>query len=251
MAGLEMLAVVGLQRGISALPRRPIQDAGRRPKTRVRQVYLRAAGTQSLAFHLGCNPAPAVRLRFRQISQARLMMAKFRPTDSAVQEEARAFIRSRRTLVMATCGADGRPEASYAPFVRREGLLYVYLSELARHSANLGADGRLSVLFIEDEQDTPQPFARRRLTLACAAERVTRDSPSRAPTLDSFTVKFGELMDLLKTLQDFDLFRIRAHDGLFVRGFGQAFRLEPASIAGMIGDDERASISTAPRGEAG
>ncbi len=47
------------------------------------------------------------------------------------------------TLVMATVSKDGVPEASYAPYVMdEEGVFFVYLSDLSRHTANLWGTGR-------------------------------------------------------------------------------------------------------------
>ena len=60
------------------------------------------------------------------------------PTDlTAVREACRAFPARFQTLQLATVSADGLPEASYAPFVADQGRYWVYLSDLARHTANL------------------------------------------------------------------------------------------------------------------
>ena len=44
-----------------------------------------------------------------------------------------------------------RTLASYAAYVERDGDYYVYLSERALHTCNLLDNGRVSVLFIENE----------------------------------------------------------------------------------------------------
>ncbi|MFQ5755588.1 MAG: HugZ family protein [Acidiferrobacterales bacterium] len=146
-----------------------------------------------------------------------------------IAEDARAFMAGFKTLLMATANADGGPLASYAPFV--SGLdqsFYIYVSGLSKHTRDLDETGAASVLFIEDERDTNQPFARKRLVLDCRAEPVSRDSEEWHEILENFAETFGDVMDLLKPLADFKLFRLRPTAGMYVRGFGKAYRFTGA-----------------------
>jgi putative heme iron utilization protein len=140
--------------------------------------------------------------------------------------EARQLIARFRTLLLATADAGGVPHASYAPFVRADdGCFHIYISGLARHTRNLQATGRASVLIIEDERGADQPFARRRLTLECSAEPIARGTPEWHSILDAFAAEFGEIMAPLRELPDFTLFRLTPQSAVYVRGFGQAYRL--------------------------
>ncbi|MFQ5938408.1 MAG: HugZ family protein, partial [Acidiferrobacterales bacterium] len=153
--------------------------------------------------------------------------------DSAqLAEEASRLFGRFKTLLMATASAEGIPEASYAPFVRLDdNCFYVYVSALSRHTANLNANPALSVLFIEDERDANQLFARARLTFDCRAELVTRESTAWTEIMDVLEEKFGNVIELIRPLQDFKLFRIRPENGIYVKGFAQAYRITGPELA--------------------
>ncbi len=133
-----------------------------------------------------------------------------------------------RTVVLATVSADGEPEASVAGAVLGpNGTLVVYISGLAANTRNLRATGRASVLLAEDESAAAQPLARRRLTFACTAAPLARDTAEFPPLVAQFRTRFGATIDLLAAMPDFQLFRLTPQRGRLVVGFGQAFELEP------------------------
>ena len=90
-----------------------------------------------------------------------------KPENSAFK-----LLSSRKTLVMATADKNGAPNVSYAPFVHRAPLLYVYTSSLSRHTKNMMETAKASVMFIEDEARTRNFFARKRFTCQCSVELV-------------------------------------------------------------------------------
>ncbi|MBD3892690.1 pyridoxamine 5'-phosphate oxidase family protein [Hydrogenophaga sp.] len=143
-----------------------------------------------------------------------------------VQAACRAFPARFQTLHLGTVGADGLPEASYAPYVSDAGRYFVYLSELARHTANLRATARASVLFIEGEQQAAHLFARERLTLACQASECPRGSPHFEVILDLFGQRFGKFMQVIRPLEDFLLFELVPVSGSYVAGFARAYTLD-------------------------
>jgi hypothetical protein len=149
------------------------------------------------------------------------------PESLELQREIRDFRGTRRTVVLATADGQGLPDASYAPCLEdAEGNVYIFVSALARHTRNLLADARVSVLFIEDEAETANVFARRRLTLECSATPIAREHPDWAGVLDGMTERLGGLMGTLRSLADFQLFRLTPRSATYVRGFGQTFRFE-------------------------
>ena len=155
-----------------------------------------------------------------------------KPDLLAILAEARAFHERFATLMMATVSASGDPVASYAPYVvDGECGFHVYISELAAHTANLAANGKASVLFIEDEGQTSQLFARKRLTLTCHAEEVERDSPLFLEVMNRFEHRHGGIMGVLRGLRDFHLFRLRPTRATYVRGFAEAFELDGAALS--------------------
>jgi len=130
------------------------------------------------------------------------------------------------SLLLATADENGLPNASYAVYVNDDqGCYYIYISELARHTRNLQINPKASVLFVEDENQCSNLFARRRLTCICRVESIRRDSPVWHEILGMFTEKHGSFIDLLQQLQDFHLFRLIPETALYVKGFAQAYPL--------------------------
>ncbi|WP_234264299.1 HugZ family pyridoxamine 5'-phosphate oxidase [Hydrogenophaga sp. NFH-34] len=155
------------------------------------------------------------------------------PDLSAVREACRAFPARFQTLYLGTAAADGQPEASYAPYVADGGSYWVYLSDLARHSANLRANGRASVLFIEPEASAKHLFARERLTLACVAAECARGADRFEVVMDLFDRRFGKFMQVIRPLQDFRLFELRPQSGSYVAGFARAYALDGADLGAV------------------
>ena len=152
--------------------------------------------------------------------------AEHPPTLEELHHEARRFHQAFASLLMATVSPDGEPVASYAPYViDAEGCFYIYISELAAHTANLRRHPRVSVLFIEDEREAPQVFARKRITYVCQVEAIGRETAAFADILDRFEGKHGPFMRMLRELRDFHLFRLIPERATYIRGFAQAFQL--------------------------
>lgn len=130
------------------------------------------------------------------------------------------------SVLMATTSADGVPDVSYAVHLFRDDAYYVYVSELATHTVNLMATARVSLMFIEDESKAQNLFARQRMTLECAASEIERGSDRFEAVLDAFEQHYGNFIQMLRSLNDFHLFRFEPESGIYVRGFGQAYRLQ-------------------------
>lgn len=145
--------------------------------------------------------------------------------------EYRNFTDRFQSAVIASADAEGNPNASYAPFVRdRNGFYYVFLSGLARHTPNLFYQKKASLLFLEDEKDAENIFARKRLTYSCQVSLLERNSPERTEADALFEEKFGSFYAMLRAMPDFRMFRFQPLEGLFVLGFGLAFRVEGGSL---------------------
>ena len=140
---------------------------------------------------------------------------------------------------IATLGGDGSPEASYAPFVRRDNNYFLFLSELASHTRNLQHNPTISLLLIEDEAQAGNVFARKRISLQGRADFVGREESEFAPVLSEFHLRFGQVMELIEPLPDFRLFRVTPASGRFVRGFAQAFELSGEALDQLSHIDPR------------
>ncbi|MEM8611731.1 MAG: pyridoxamine 5'-phosphate oxidase family protein [Cyanobacteria bacterium P01_H01_bin.105] len=131
-----------------------------------------------------------------------------------------------RSIILSTVSAEGIPQASYAPFlIDGDKTIYIYVSGLSAHTANLKHTSRASVLLIEDEAETKEIFARRRLTYECTASPLPRDTAQWHTLIDRFEQNFGQVIGLMKGLPDFQLFQLRPQAGQFVVGVGAAYRV--------------------------
>jgi len=126
---------------------------------------------------------------------------------------------------LATLAKDSTPEASYAPCILFAGDYYLFLSQLASHTANLVGNPELGLMLIEDEFEAVNAFARRRISLQGRAEPVERESDIFKSVLSEFHQRFGKVMKIIEPLPDFQLFCVCVTSGRFVRGFGQAYEL--------------------------
>lgn len=167
----------------------------------------------------------------RPVTDSNDNVDRYRTPTESVLDEACEFLRGFRSLVMATASADGEPDASYAPFVRiDDNAFYVNLSELSMHTGNLLVNPSVSIMFLQAEEHTKQVFARKRLGFEAEAGVVERDSPSWSRVMDRFEEKFGEVVELIRPLQDFKLFRLQPQRAVFVRGFAQAYPIEGSEL---------------------
>ncbi|MCB1202301.1 MAG: pyridoxamine 5'-phosphate oxidase family protein [Leptospiraceae bacterium] len=157
--------------------------------------------------------------------------------EEKIRNELSSLASSLQTLQLATVDESGQPYASYAPFVREgdEGLvLYVHLSELARHCSNLNNNGKVSALLIEDESQCKTVFARKRITLEGKAEKLNKNSAEWESVMQHFEDRFGTFFTKsLRNLDDFHTFRLEFQAGTLVLGFGEAFRLEGKNLGQM------------------
>lgn len=150
---------------------------------------------------------------------------------TAVQNQLDDFIAQRNSLVLATRDVQGECELGVAPSLYVDGAFAVLLSRLAPHTRHLETEPCLKVMFLQDEADLAQPFARQRLVLDCAAERLERADVRSEALFEQMASRFGGIVPLLRSLADFHVFVLTPHSGRFVAGFGKAYRLEGLQVA--------------------
>ncbi len=77
--------------------------------------------------------------------------------------------------MLSTVTGQGKPESSYAPYVRDEqGVFYIYASELAGHTQNMLQSHKVSILFIQPEGEAKNLFARERIIFDCLINEVPK-----------------------------------------------------------------------------
>ena len=148
--------------------------------------------------------------------------------------EIKEFRQERRTLQLATVDEEGRPNVSYAPFVQNQEGYFVLISDIARHARNLKANPQVSLMMIEDEESSKQLYARKRLTFDAQASVVERETELWTQVIGQMQERFGEIIDGLSQLQDFSLFNLKAENGLFVKGFGQAYQVSGDDLEDFV-----------------
>jgi putative heme iron utilization protein len=113
-------------------------------------------------------------------------------------------------------------------------VFYIFVSGLSNHTQNLKSTGKAGILLIEDEGQTQQIFARQRLMYDCSVDLIDRHDPQWTTWADQFKVRFGNLIDMLRQLPDFQIFRLTPQSGRFVVGFGAAYEVDASDLNRLI-----------------
>lgn len=141
--------------------------------------------------------------------------------------EVESFLETFQTLVMASLTPEGEPHASTAPYIRIDNNFYVLISTVAQHGRNLLSNPNISLLFVEDESQCVQPFARKRVTIEAVASEISREDEYFTRVIERFKAHFDpELVISLTQMGDFHLFKLSPKSGSVVMGFGKAYRLD-------------------------
>ena len=147
--------------------------------------------------------------------------------------ECRQLMGKCRTLILATSAEDGEPDASVVPYLLSGRGFVILVSELARHTSHLLGTRRCTALFLEDEKEAANVFARKRLVIGCRVLELDRGESQSERVLEEMEMKFGTVVAMLRQLPDFHLLRLEPVTCNYVRGFGQAFRFAPEEHPGM------------------
>ena len=155
--------------------------------------------------------------------------------ESKLLQTYQAFPGKFGSVILGTASENGQPQASYAPCVMDEARnFYVFVSGLSAHTQNLTRTGKVSALFIEDESQTQQMFARKRLSYDCQATLLDRGSAQWDAIAQQFAERFGNIVEVMIGLPDFRIFQLRPQGGRFVMGFGAAYDIDPNNLDQLI-----------------
>ncbi|KOO02657.1 heme utilization protein HutZ [Vibrio nereis] len=154
--------------------------------------------------------------------------------QNRLEPEVQAFRDSRKTLQLATISAEGIPNATYAPFAFDSQAYYILVSDIAAHGRNLKTNRNVSILMIEDESECKQIYARKRLTFDTRAELVERNTEAWQQGVNVLQTRFGDIIENLSQLGDFNLYRLVPESGRYVKGFGQAFEISGNDLLDFV-----------------
>ena len=158
-----------------------------------------------------------------------------RYTLEQAQEKYSTYTKSFESIILGTASHDGEPLSSYAPFVEdNHKNIYVFVSDMSKHTSNLKKNNKASVLFIQDESKTKQIYARERLNYECKVELIQRDQGQFEELMNLFDQKFGAIMKGLKEMSDFHLFKLIPESGRYVIGFGAAYDIKPDDLNQLV-----------------
>ena len=143
--------------------------------------------------------------------------------SAEIKSECEEFISNFKSLLLATKNKDGDPEISYAPYTDNGESFFIMTSQLSSHTENLIFNPEAKVMFIEDEISCPQIYARKRLIIKCRVTHFSHGSDAWRILIPNFFNKFGEIINTLSSLPDFELFKLDSIDGNWVKGFGKAY----------------------------
>jgi len=135
-----------------------------------------------------------------------------------------AFVESRKNLILNVLDAEGKPFTSSAPFVKKDGRLYIYISKIAEHYDFIEQSEYIDTLIIADEVATENKFATERARWNCTSRNIGNEGHDEIFAL--FNANFGkEMLDVLRGL-DFSLFELIPLQGRYVVGLGKAFDVD-------------------------
>lgn len=154
--------------------------------------------------------------------------------NMSLTAEILAFQVTRKTLQLATMNKNGLPNVSYAPFVHLQDGYYILISELAAHTQNILNNPNVSLMMIEDEVETQNIYARKRLTFTAKAVVVSCETGRWKEVITSMVEKLGETAQMLSQLSDFHLIRLETEGGLYVKGFGKAYQISANSLIDFV-----------------
>lgn len=149
--------------------------------------------------------------------------------EAAIKAEFRAFIGEFKSIILATVSPDGLPESSYAPALQQDGSFYIFVSQLATHTANLqhaiSTRTTVSLMLIQPESEAKNLFARQRAVINASPVLIERTAPEWPRKMDAMQEALGDTVKLIRQLGDFQLIRLQPLSANYVAGFGKAYKL--------------------------
>jgi putative heme iron utilization protein len=133
------------------------------------------------------------------------------------------FIEHFDSLMISSLNSNNKPHCSYAPFVTEENRYYICINLIAKHTKNLLNSKDASIMFIEDECEAKNSFARKRVTFDIEVLHISREDDKFIEIMTLFKDKFGEKASIYKQLNDFQLFEFRPISGKAIFGLDETY----------------------------
>lgn len=159
-----------------------------------------------------------------------------KPSEHNVNEAVK-YISEFGSVILGTTNAEDEPNVTYAPYLRYKNKNYIYISEIGVHYDNLKNNGKLELLFLEDEAKAKAVTARQRVRFKARPVFLERNGEF-GEIMDAFVEKAGATMKIMRDMTDFHLAELIFLEGSFVKGFGQAYSISENGVMEQLTSDK-------------
>ncbi len=150
--------------------------------------------------------------------------------DEQSEQTLARLIRETRIAALGTLH-DGEPNLAMVAYSFAEDFsaFYIHVSKLGKHTTDMEADPRVSLLITETDDHRLDPQTLARISIRGTAEIFPRIDSSYAQVKQNYLERFPEAEQLF-SLGDFNIWKITPKGVRFVAGFGRAFNLVPEAL---------------------
>ena len=152
-----------------------------------------------------------------------------------ISSHIKQLLSDTQSLFLSTLDLQGQPFASYAPYAInfKKNALYILLSDLSLHSQHLLKHPKAAILISQDESNTQQIYARKRLQYQVNSKPVDNTAEQTA-AITLLQNRHGDIIDQLQQLPDFHLFKLTPIKGRYIEGFGKAYDIIPKQLCNTV-----------------
>ena len=148
-----------------------------------------------------------------------------------IYKEYYTFMKKAKNVYISSIDENTKPEISYSPcVVDEEKKVYILVSDLSKRTSSLVQGRNVSLMFIEPEEQCEEMYVRIRLIFECSTKQIERKTDKWNEQIPVFLDKFGDIINILKSLSDFKMFCFSPVSGSYVKGFGKAYTLEGGTL---------------------
>ena len=140
-----------------------------------------------------------------------------------------SILNAARTVIIAA-GTGDVPEIGVTPMVRHQGQVFIYPSRLSAHVRGMLEAEKAQFMFVQDEADAQNIWARKRIKICANIIEIERNSNEFNEVASIFTEAHGPTMKLIRDFSDFHMLKLLPENGVMVLGFAKAYRLEGTSL---------------------
>lgn len=150
--------------------------------------------------------------------------------DMQSEQTLAQLIRNTRIAALGTLHEGASNLAMVAVAVESDfSAFYIHVSTLGKHTRDMQADPRVSLLIAQTDDGRADPQTLARVSIQGRAEMLPNTDPHYPQVKHAYLTRFPEAEQLF-SLGDFNLWRISPKGGRFVAGFAQAYNIVPETL---------------------